>query len=57
MGVLVLCILLVVATLLCWNAKMVDGEAQEKGGTAALVWIGPEIIFMAFWTARLISGR
>ena len=34
MGVLALCILLVAATLLCWNAKMVDGEAQEKGGMA-----------------------
>ena len=35
MGALVDCILLVVAKLLCWN---------EKGGTAAAVWIDPENI-------------
>jgi hypothetical protein len=35
MGILVHCILLVAATLLCWN---------KKGGTAAVVLIGPENI-------------
>ena len=43
MGVLVHRILLVVAILLCWNVQMI-GEAHEKGGTAAVVWIGPDII-------------
>ena len=43
MGVLVHHILLVAATLLCWNVQMI-GEVQEKGVTAAVVWTCPDNI-------------